>query len=76
MTPGVNEPVKTPPLESVAGEPNVKNSYVGLRHRRGRAAPAPAPAATRGARSEGRQRHLAGPLIPTRRGGGPPSRAS
>jgi hypothetical protein len=28
MTPGVNEPVRTHPPESVAGEPNVKNSYV------------------------------------------------
>jgi hypothetical protein len=28
MTPGANESVKSPPLENVAGESHVKNSYV------------------------------------------------
>ena len=28
MTPGANETVKSPLLETVAAEPNVKNSYV------------------------------------------------
>ncbi|QSQ20314.1 hypothetical protein JY651_34350 [Pyxidicoccus parkwayensis] len=52
MTPGANEVENSPPLQTVAGEPNVKNSYVDCatnvdvqRPRRPSAPPATAPLA-------------------------------